>query len=253
VTPTRSNAPASGPNDLSPEDLAWLWNLARQLHACDDIGAAEAVAAGARAEIERRDGTALAAALADTLGPALAAIRDRERLRTLVARDPLTGLANRRALEEELPRQIARATERQTPLAVAMIDLDRFRDFNERHGHPAGDIMLQSFAVLLQGFRREEDVACRYGGEEFVLLMPGTTAADAAGRLERLRAAVAEAVVLHEGRRLEPVTASIGVAEFPGHGPDGGTVVAAADEALYRAKRSGRSQVCLARRRTGES
>jgi len=85
-------------------------------------------------------------------------------------------------LEEELPRQIARAADRQTSLAIAMIDLDRFRDFNERHGHPAGDIMLQSFGALLQGFRREDDIACRYGGEEFLLLMPATTAAEAAAR-----------------------------------------------------------------------
>jgi len=246
VTRSRSNSPTANSAGLSPGDLAWLWSLARRLHACDDIAAAEAVAAEARAELDRRDGTPLAAALAETLGPALAAIRDRERLRTLVVRDPLTGLANRRALEEELPRQVARAAARQTPLAVAMIDLDRFRDFNERHGHPAGDIMLRSFGILLQGFRREDDIACRYGGEEFLLLVPATTAAEAAARLEGLRAAVAEAVILHEGRRLEPVTASIGVAEFPGHGADGGAVVAAADEALYRAKRSGRNQIRLA-------
>jgi diguanylate cyclase (GGDEF)-like protein len=245
VTHTSSTSTETHPADLSAEDLAWLWNLARRLHSCDDVGAAEAAAAEARAALERRGGTALAAALADTLGPALAVIRDRERLRTLVVRDSLTGLANRRALEEELPRQLARAADRRTPLAVAMIDLDRFRDFNERHGHPAGDIMLQSFGILLQGFRREDDVACRYGGEEFLLLMPAATAAEAAARLEGLRAALAEAVILHEGLRLEPVTASIGVAEFPAHGADGGAVVAAADEALYRAKRAGRDQIRL--------
>jgi diguanylate cyclase (GGDEF)-like protein len=250
VTRSRSNSPTASSAGLAPEDLAWLWSLARRLHACDDIAAAEAVAAEARAELASRCGptppAAVARALADTLGPALAAIRDRDRLRTLAVRDPLTGLANRRVLEEELPRQLARAADRQTPLAIAMIDLDRFRDFNERHGHPAGDIMLQSFGALLQGFRREDDIACRYGGEEFLLLMPATTAAEAAARLEGLLAAVAETVILHEGRRLEPPTASIGVAEFPGHGCDGVAVVAAADEALYRAKRSGRSQIRLA-------
>jgi diguanylate cyclase (GGDEF)-like protein len=250
VTSTRSTPPETGPAGLSSEDLAWLWSLARRLHACDDLAAAEETAAEARAELARRCGpvapAAVARALADTLGPALAAIRDRDRLRTLAVRDPLTGLANRRVLDEELPRRIAQAADRQTPLAIAMIDLDRFRDFNERHGHPAGDIMLQSFGALLQGFRREDDIACRYGGEEFLLVLPATTAAAAAARLEGLRAAVAETVILHEGRRLEPPTASIGVAEFPGHGADGGTVVAAADEALYRAKRSGRNRLVFA-------
>ena len=250
VIRTRFSSPETGLAGLSSEDLAWLWSLARKLHECEDLAAAEVTAAEARAELPRRGGpappAALTAALADTLGPALAAIRDRDQLRTLAVRDPLTGLANRRVLEEELPRQIARAADRQTPLAIAMIDLDRFRDFNERHGHPAGDIMLQSFGALLQGFRREDDIACRYGGEEFLLSMPATTAAAAAARLEGLRAAVAETVILHEGRRLEPPTASIGVAEFPGHGTDAAAVVAAADEALYRAKRAGRSRLVSA-------
>jgi diguanylate cyclase (GGDEF)-like protein len=250
VTRTRSTPPETGPASLSPEDLAWLWNLARRLHECDDLAAAEMTATEAKRELARRGGPTppapFARALADTLGPALAAIRDRDQLRMLAVRDPLTGLANRRVLEEELPRQLGRATDRQTPLAIAMIDLDRFRDFNERHGHPAGDIMLQSFGALLQGFRREDDIACRYGGEEFLLSMPATTAAAAAARLEGLRAAVAETVILHEGRRLEPPTASIGVAEFPGHGTDAAAVVAAADESLYRAKRAGRNQIRLA-------
>jgi diguanylate cyclase (GGDEF)-like protein len=246
VSRIRSTPTESGPAALSPEDLAWLWSLARRLHACDDVAAAEDVAAEARAELGRRGGAALATALADTLGPALAAIRGRDRLRTLVLRDPLTGLANRRVLEEELPGQIARAAERQTPLAVAMLDLDRFRDFNERHGHPAGDIMLQSFGILLQGFRREDDVACRYGGEEFLLLMPATPTAAAAEKLEGLRAALAETLVHHEGRRLEPVTASIGLAGYPAHGRSGPELLRAADAALYRAKRAGRNRLILA-------
>jgi len=246
VTRARSTPPETGPASLSPEDLAWLWKLARRLHECDDLAAAEMSAAEAGAELERRGGTALAAALADTLGPALTAIRDRERLRTLAVRDPLTGLANRRVLDEELPRQLARATDRQTPLALAMIDLDRFRDFNERHGHPAGDIMLQAFGVLLQGFRREDDIACRYGGEEFLLLMPAMTAAVAAEKLEGLRAAWAETVIHHEGHRLEPVTASIGLADYPAHGGSGPELLAAADAALYRAKRAGRNRLVLA-------
>ena len=105
---------------------------------------------------------------------------------------------------------------------------------------------LMTIGGLLQGFRRELDLACRYGGEEFMLIMPGTAAAEATSRLESLRQAVAEAAIHHEGRRLAPITCSIGVAGFPAHGGSAATVVAAADEALYLAKRSGRDHVSLA-------
>ncbi len=240
--PTETALPAG----LSAEDLARLWQLARRLHECDDLAVAEALAADARAELESHDGAAFAKALADTLGPALAAIRDRDRLRSLAIRDPLTGLANRRFLEEELPRRIAEAVRQSAPLAVAMLDLDRFRDYNERHGHLAGDIVLQSLGVLVHGFRQGDDLACRYGGEEFVLVMPAATAIEAAGRLEGLRAALAETIIHYEGRRLEPITASIGVAGYPGHGTSGQELLRAADAALYRAKRAGRDRIVLA-------
>lgn len=247
VTPSRSIPTETAlPAGLSSEDLAWLWQLARRLHECDDSAAAEALAAGARAECESRGGKVLATALADTLGPALTAIRDRERLRSLAIRDPLTGLANRRFLEEELPRQVARAASQGVPLAVAMLDLDRFRDYNERHGHLAGDIVLQALGLLVQGFHQPGDLACRFGGEEFVLLMPAATAAEAAGRLERLRAALAETVIHHEGRRLEAITASIGLACHPAHGTSGQALLQAADEALYQAKRAGRNRIVSA-------
>jgi diguanylate cyclase (GGDEF)-like protein len=236
----------AGPAGLSAEDLAWLWELARRLHECDDIAAAEALAAGVRVRLQSQNAAAVAAALAETLEPALAAIRDRERLRSLATRDPLTGLANRRFLEQELPRQLAEAASQGWPLAVAMLDLDRFRDANERHGHLAGDIVLQSFGVLLQGFRRGGDLACRFGGEEFVLIMPAVGGGEAAERLEGLRAALAEMVIFHEGRRLEPITASIGLASYPTHGTTGREILEAADAALYRAKRAGRNRIVLA-------
>ena len=243
MTPARSTPIPAG---LSAEDLAWLWQLARRLHECDDAPAAEALAAGARAECESRGGKDLAMAVAETLGPALTAIRDRERLRSLAIRDPLTGLANRRFLEEELPRQVTRAASQGVPLAVAMLDLDRFRDYNERHGHLAGDIVLQSLGVLVQGFRQPDDVACRFGGEEFLLLMPASNAIEAAGRLEGLRAALAETVIHHEGRRLESITASIGLACHPTHGGHGQALLRAADAALYQAKRAGGNRIVIA-------
>lgn len=240
--PTENALPAG----LSAEDLAWLWHLARRLHECDDGVAAEVVAAEARTRLRPHSGTAVAAALDATLGPALTAIRDRERLRSLAIRDPLTGLANRRFLEQELPRHLAEAASQARPLAVAMLDLDRFRDANERHGHLAGDIVLQSLGVLLQGFRRGNDLVCRFGGEEFVLIMPAIGGGEAAARLEGLRAALAETVIFHEGRRLEPITTSIGLASYPAHGTTGREILAAADAALYRAKRAGRNRIVLA-------
>ena len=238
--------PAAGrAQPLSASELAWLWDLAKRLHACPDLAAAEVLVALAEAETHG-GGPAIAAARAETVGPALANLRDRERLRSLALRDPLTGLCNRRILDDELPRLFVRAATLGEPLALAMLDLDRFRDYNERHGHPAGDMVLMTIGGLLQGFRRELDLACRYGGEEFMLIMPATAAAEATSRLEPLRQAIAEAAIHHEGRRLAPITCSIGVAGFPAHGGSAAAVVAAADEALYLAKRSGRDHIRLA-------
>lgn len=241
----RSSAPGAG---LSPEQLALLWQLALQLQRCDSVARAAAVVAEATAGIECSP--AMQQAIDETLAPAIDAIRDRERLQDLAICDPLTGLSNRRFMEEELGRQIHQMARLAQPMAVAMLDLDHFRDYNEGHGHLAGDLVLRSLAVLLQGFRRGSDVPCRYGGEEFVLIMPGATAAAAKARLEPLLDRLAEMGIHHEGRLLQPVTASIGVAEFPMDGDAVGALLDAADEALYRAKRSGRNRICLTRAAT---
>lgn len=221
-----------------------LWRLAQRLQACTTLAEAEAVAALAFAEA--RVGSApLAAAVADTVTPAVAALREREQLRSLVVRDALTGLYNRRFMEEELVGQIARVRREGGPLAVALLDLDRFRDYNARHGHLAGDLALRSLAVLLQGFCQGSDIPCRYGGEEFVCIMPGVTAAQAAARLEPLRHRLAETGIHHEARLLQPVTASIGVAEWSRGGLDAVALVDHADRAMFRAKRSGGNRICL--------
>lgn len=172
-----------------------------------------------------------------------AANREVARLWELAIRDPLTGLFNRRFMEEELARQVEGATQAGCPLAVAVLDLDDFRSYNRRHGHRGGDQALRQTATQIQGFRRARDVACRYGGDEFVLIMPGATAAEAAVRLEPLRAAVAGMSIHQEGRLLEPVTASIGVAEFPGNGATADALFDAADAAVYRAKGGGHDRV----------
>jgi diguanylate cyclase (GGDEF)-like protein len=229
---------------LLAADLAMLWQLATRLQSCGTLAEAEALAAGAMAEA-RCHSPALEQAVAETTAPALESLREREQLRSLVIRDPLTGLYNRRFMEEELSRQLAHARRDGQPLAVAMLDLDHFRNYNERHGHLAGDLMLRSLAVLLQGFRQGSDVACRYGGEEFVLIMPAATAAQAVARLEPLRCRLTETGIYHEGRMLQPVSASIGVAEFPTDGDSTAELLAAADAAMYRCKKSGRNRICL--------
>lgn len=228
---------------LAAVELAMLWQLARQLQACATLAEAEAIAAGAMAETRGRSPT-LAQAVTETVAPALESLREREQLKSLAIRDPLTGLYNRRFMEEELGRQLSHVRQLGQPLAVAMLDLDHFRQYNERHGHLAGDLALQSLAILLQGFRQEGDVPCRYGGEEFVLIMPAATAAQAIARLEPLRHRLAETDILHEGRLLQPVSASIGVAEFPADGDSPAVLLDAADAAMYRSKRSGRNRIC---------
>jgi diguanylate cyclase (GGDEF)-like protein len=229
---------------LTAEESSLLWQLAMRLPRCDSEAEAEAVVMQATAGLEQPP--AFRDALAATTAAAIDAIRDRERLQTLAICDPLTGLSNRRFMEEELDRQIHAMMRLGQPMAVALLDLDHFRRCNEAHGHLAGDLVLRSLAVLLQGFRRGSDVPCRYGGEEFVVIMPATSAADAAARLEPLRLRLAETGIHHEGRPLQPVTASIGVAEFPWHGTTGTALLSAADAALYRAKRAGRNRICTA-------
>lgn len=228
---------------LGRDECAILWRLALHLQACATVADAEALAARALPyELGRRP--AFDRAIKETAERGLETVRERELLRSLAIRDPLTGLYNRRFMEEELARQLSHVRREGRPLAIAMLDLDHFRDANDRHGHLAGDLVLRSLAVLLQGFRHGSDIPCRYGGEEFVLIMPGATGAEAVSRLEPLRRRLAETGVHHEGRLLQPLTASIGVAEFPIDGDDVEALLDAADRAMYRAKRSGRNRIC---------
>lgn len=188
----------------------------------------------------------LAVAVGEQLSLALANLRLRETLRNQSIRDPLTGLFNRRFLEESLDREMHRARRNNQTLGVMMVDLDHFKRFNDDFGHEAGDAVLQAVGHLLKTNVRAEDVPCRYGGEEFAVLLPGATLEVAAARAETLRAAAVELKVVSGGRSLGAITFSVGVAAFPQHGQDGAEVVRQADEALYRAKRAGRNQVQLA-------
>ncbi|WP_157662656.1 GGDEF domain-containing protein [Sulfuriferula sp. AH1] len=189
---------------------------------------------------------ALAAMLAKHLAMVFANLRLRDAIRQQSIRDPLSGLYNRRYLEETMQRDLSRVARKQLPLAVIMLDIDHFKRFNDTFGHEAGDAVLQSLARLLLSHMRASDVACRYGGEEFVLLLPDTPLETAHQRAEELRTAVHQLQVNRQGRPLGPVSISMGVAVFPEHGTTAEDLIRAADTAMYEAKHSGRDRVCLA-------
>ena len=188
----------------------------------------------------------LAVAAVEQLALALANIRLKERLRYQAIRDPLTGLFNRRYLEESLVRDLKRTHRRGLPLSVLMIDVDHFKAFNDRHGHQGGDAVLAALGTLLKSKCRSEDIACRFGGEEFTLVLPEMDLAAAEQRAEEVRAAVATMEAKHLGAALPPVTVSIGIAGSPVHGDDPGEIVRLGDLALYAAKRAGRDRVVTA-------
>ncbi len=171
---------------------------------------------------------------------------DNARLHRIVERqalvDGLTGLANRRQCEEVLASELARVERFGGPLSVVVADLDWFKDVNDRHGHPSGDAVLREFAVLLQETLRDVDLAGRWGGEEFVLILPGTDLAGGAQVAERVRAALAGRIVLSVEGTPIPVTASFGVAATP-PATTVAELFAAADAALYEAKRAGKNRV----------
>ncbi len=188
----------------------------------------------------------LASAVAEHTAMALANLTLRETLRHQSIRDPLTGLFNRRYFEESLEREIRRARRRGMPLGVIMLDLDRFKVVNDNFGHEAGDVLLRSLGELLRRNVRGEDVACRWGGEEFAVLLPEATLEGTRGRAEELREVVKELKVPYQDRVLGPITVSLGVAVFPDQGLSGQSVLRAADAALYQSKAAGRDRVTLA-------
>ncbi len=187
-----------------------------------------------------------AAMLASHIGSALASISLREALQQQNIRDPLTGLYNRRYLEETVEREHLRAQRNNSGLGVIMVDIDRFKQFNDNHGHQAGDLQLKEFAHYLRRHIRGEDIACRYGGEEFILLLPGSTLEQAYGRAESLRQGLSSLQLDFHGQTLPTVTASFGVAAFTDEDQDWETVLHLADSALYQAKRAGRDRVVVA-------
>ncbi len=186
---------------------------------------------------------------AASLGAQAVIALDNARLHRIVERqariDGLTGLANRRACEDQLAVELARAERFGGPVAVVITDLDDFKEINDRFGHPAGDVVLREFARTLEDGIRDVDLAARWGGEEFVLLLPGTDLDGGAQVADRVRRALEDRLVLAADGQPIPVTASFGVAAYPGE-PSSQALLLAADDALYEAKRTGKNRVARA-------
>jgi diguanylate cyclase (GGDEF)-like protein/PAS domain S-box-containing protein len=192
-------------------------------------------------ESERR----LTAVLVEQVALALGNLKLRESLKNQSICDPLTGLSNRRFMEESLEREFSRASRSKSSVAIVMIDLDHFKRFNDTFGHQAGDAVLRAFGDLLKRNSRGQDIACRFGGEEFALVLSDSNLAGALRRADILRQQVKDLSVEYAGQLLGTVTISMGVAVFPDHGVTMNDVLRASDQALYCAKREGRDRACV--------
>ena len=185
--------------------------------------------------------------IAEVLAVGLSNLASRESLRSQSIRDPLTALFNRRFMEESLDRELARATRHESTIGLIILDLDNFKRFNDEFGHRAGDTALIEIGSLLRDSIRTEDVACRYGGEEFAVIMPGAPLEATTRRAEAILEAVRAISVRDIGGKIRgPVTASAGISHFPDHGATRDALVEAADIALFAAKNAGRDCVRVA-------
>lgn len=202
---------------------------------------------GGDPDASSRKNFAVLQALAERSALALANLNLREKLKSQSIRDPLTGLYNRRYMEESLERETHRAERQGRKVGVLMLDLDHFKTFNDTYGHEAGDRMLQEVGAILTSSFRREDVPCRYGGEELMVIMPDTSGEDLAARAEQVRERIKSLRLQHKGTFLSAVTVSIGAAVFPENGRGPQEIVSSADHALYAAKAQGRDRVVMAR------
>jgi|TARA_R100000501_G_scaffold10060_2_gene19887 diguanylate cyclase (GGDEF)-like protein len=181
--------------------------------------------------------------LCENLALALVNLRLRESLRHQSLRDPLTGLHNRRYLDETIDLEFAKSRRNQVPVSLIMADIDHFKHVNDTHGHDAGDYILRKIAACLSANIRKGDVACRFGGEEFVILLPGLNHQEALERAEILREQISTLPIKSAECEVGQVTASFGVATFAGGEETPADVIKSADHALYEAKSAGRDRV----------
>ena len=190
---------------------------------------------------------ALALAFVEQIALVLANIYLRETLHDQAIRDSLTGLYNRQYMEESLARELARAVRQEVSVGIIMFDLDHFKDFNDIHGHDAGDLVLMELGKFLFTQTRKEDIACRYGAEKFILILPGSNAENTCRRAEMLRESVEDNLrISYHGKLLSGITISLGVSVCPQNGCDPQLLISFADLALDEAKKDGRNRVKVA-------
>lgn len=188
----------------------------------------------------------LASAVAEHSSLTLASLELRESLRQQAIKDALTGLYNRRYLLETVEHELSRAARRGLQMGILMIDIDYFKKFNDEHGHDIGDFILSEFGRLIRLLLRDEDIACRYGGEEFTLLLPETDVQGTLTVARKICRKMREHDFIIGNHAYGPITVSIGAATFPENGKSSEQLFKQADDALYEAKREGRDQVILA-------
>ncbi|ABY30088.1 GGDEF domain-containing protein [Methylorubrum extorquens] len=213
----------------------------------ENLGLLQIFAEGTDAETRLAAMLPLSSALGDAMSLALSNIALREKLRNQALRDPLTGLYNRRYMEDSLERYVRLAEREGRKVSVIMIDLDHFKRLNDEHGHAIGDAVLCEAAAAIVGALRETDVACRYGGEEMIVFLPDCDLEDAAAKAEQIRGRIESLSGTHGAK----VSASLGVASVPSTSGTSAELIRAADTALYRAKHNGRNQVAVAPLRQG--
>lgn len=183
--------------------------------------------------------------LGEVVKLSLSSLKLRDALRAQAIRDPLTGLFNRNYLDEMLRRELSRSARHHTKLCMAMLDIDGFKAFNDTYSHNAGDVLLKAIADFFMKKLRASDIVCRYGGDEFVLVLPDTDLQHVSERLDHIRADVKNIKCEYEGRILPAASVSIGIAQWPDQAATHGDLIKAADSALYSAKHNGRNQICV--------
>lgn len=182
----------------------------------------------------------------DKTAVTLTSLSLRDELKKFSYEDALTGLKNRRFFDELLAHETAVALRSRSPLTIIMGDLDYFKRFNDTHGHEAGDAALQAAADAFRAHFRDTDIICRFGGEEFVVLMPDTDSGHAWQCAQRLLETLRKHIVVYQGKKLGVTTISLGIASWPEQAAHPKELLGLADKALYNAKQSGRDRVALA-------
>ena len=228
-------------NSAHSSDYSFCYDLTQEN---DFIGILQLVSKEKVIDIQYQN---LMKSLAPQLSSAMVNIQFKDSLRNQAIRDPLTELYNRRFMLESFEQTLNRAERHKSNLAVLMIDLDHFKNFNDNHGHEAGDKVLVMVAKQFTMNLRLEDIACRFGGEEFCILCPETGLREAHILAEKLRKCVARQQIIYQGNPLEKVTLSIGISIYPNHGHSSNDLLQQADKALYHAKDQGRNCTVVTR------